>query len=65
MALVKEGAAVLIPDPQAREKLVIEALKLLHDEQRCANLSAHIGRLGKPNAALDIVEKIENLVHEA
>jgi len=62
MALVKEGAAVMIPDWQARNLLVDEALKMLHDSDRCQVLSEKIGRLGKPSAAEDIVTEIEKLL---
>ena len=65
MALVNEEAAILISDEEAQEKLVVEALKLLHDDKRCIKLRENMGRLGKPNAALEIVEKIEKLIHEA
>lgn len=62
MALVKENAAILIPDHHAKEKLVTEAIKLLHDEKRCDELRESIGRLGKPNAAEEIVNEIEKLI---
>ena len=65
MALVNEEAAILIRDQEAQENLVKEALKLLYDEQRCDQLKQNIGRLGKPNAAVEIVEKIEKLINEA
>lgn len=62
LALVKEQAAVLITDSQAKEKLTNEALQLLHDTERCKVLSENIGKLGKPNAAEEIVEEIEKLI---
>jgi UDP-N-acetylglucosamine--N-acetylmuramyl-(pentapeptide) pyrophosphoryl-undecaprenol N-acetylglucosamine transferase len=65
MALASQDAALLIPDNEAREKLVPEALRLLFDGQRCKLLTNNIGRLGKPNAAFDIVEKIEDLIDAA
>ena len=64
-ALVNEEAAILISDQDAREKLVVGALKLLYDEQRCDKLKENIARLGKPNAAVEIVEKIEKLIDAA
>jgi len=63
MALVKENAAVMILDSEGRMDLVDAALKLLYDKQRCDNLKENIGRLGKPNAAVDIVEEIEKLIN--
>ncbi|MFZ6002196.1 MAG: undecaprenyldiphospho-muramoylpentapeptide beta-N-acetylglucosaminyltransferase [Bacteroidota bacterium] len=62
MSLVNEQAAVLIKDVEAGEKLVNEALTLLYDGPRCKKLSENIGRLGKPNAAVDIVQEIEKLI---
>jgi UDP-N-acetylglucosamine--N-acetylmuramyl-(pentapeptide) pyrophosphoryl-undecaprenol N-acetylglucosamine transferase len=62
LALVNENAAVVIRDEEAKEKLVTEALKLLYDEQRCGKLKDNIGRLGKPDAAGEIVEEIEKLI---
>ena len=62
LALVKENAAILIQDHHAKEKLVTEAIKLLHDEKRCHELRESIGRLGKPNAAEEIVNEIEKLI---
>jgi UDP-N-acetylglucosamine--N-acetylmuramyl-(pentapeptide) pyrophosphoryl-undecaprenol N-acetylglucosamine transferase len=61
-ALVNEQAAVLIKDEEAAEHLVNEALTLLYDAGRCRKLSENIGRLGKPNAAIDIVHEIEQLI---
>lgn len=62
MALVKEEAAIMIADWQARNTLVEETLKLVRDNDRCAVLSERIGRLGKPRAAEQIVEEIEKLL---
>lgn len=64
MALVEANAAVLIRDREAKEKLVTEALQLVNDEPRCMRLAENIGRLAKPNAALEIVEQIEKLISE-
>ena len=62
MALVKEEAAIMIADWQARNTLVEEALKLVQDNDRCVALSARISRLGKPKAAEEIVQEIEKLL---
>jgi UDP-N-acetylglucosamine--N-acetylmuramyl-(pentapeptide) pyrophosphoryl-undecaprenol N-acetylglucosamine transferase len=61
-AVEQVNAGLMITDEQAKEKLVDEAIKLLHDERRCAELSENIGRLGKPRAAEDIVHEIEKLL---
>lgn len=62
MALVKQDAAVMIPDNDARAKLIGDAISLLGDRQRCEQLSERIGKLGKPHAAQDIVNEIETLL---
>jgi len=63
MALVKEDAAVLVRDVEAREKLVDESLKLIFDLNRCAKLSTNIATLAKPNATEDIVNEIEKMIN--
>jgi len=62
MALVRENAAILIKDSEAKENLVSESLKLIFDVQRCKELSENIGKLAKPNATEDIVNEIEKLI---
>ena len=61
-ALVDKGAALMIADKDAGSRLVDEALKLLFDEQRAAQLSKNIATLAKPDATLDIVKEIEALI---
>ncbi len=62
MALVIKKAAVMVPDRDAEQMLVNEALKLLFDEQRSAKLSQNISELARPNATEDIVKEIESLI---
>ncbi|MBL7851311.1 MAG: undecaprenyldiphospho-muramoylpentapeptide beta-N-acetylglucosaminyltransferase [Cyclobacteriaceae bacterium] len=62
MALVKEDAAIMIADKDAKEKLTGEVLALLGDRARCERLSTRIATLGRPNAAQDIVNEIEKLI---
>lgn len=62
MSLVKEGAALMVRDVEAKDTLVDEALRLLFDEKQCDSLSANIARLGKPNATDDIVNEIERII---
>lgn len=62
LALVKQDAAVMIKDSEARGKLINEALSLLNDTDRCAKLSGNIASMGKPDAALNIVKEIEKLI---
>lgn len=62
MALVREEAACMIADKDAKVKLTAEVLGLLEDRARCERLSERIGTLGRPNAARDIVLEIEKLI---
>jgi UDP-N-acetylglucosamine--N-acetylmuramyl-(pentapeptide) pyrophosphoryl-undecaprenol N-acetylglucosamine transferase len=60
--LVQEGAAVLVRDAEAQQRLVPEALSLLNNEARKKELSEHIARLGKPDAATTIANEIISLI---
>jgi UDP-N-acetylglucosamine--N-acetylmuramyl-(pentapeptide) pyrophosphoryl-undecaprenol N-acetylglucosamine transferase len=62
MALVREEAAYMIADKDARVKLTEEVMGLLNDRARCERLSERIGKLGRPQAAKDIVAEIEKLI---
>lgn len=62
MALVKEQAACMIADKDARVQLTKEVIDLLGDARRCQDLSDRIGALGRPEAARDIVVEIEKLI---
>jgi UDP-N-acetylglucosamine--N-acetylmuramyl-(pentapeptide) pyrophosphoryl-undecaprenol N-acetylglucosamine transferase len=62
LALVKQDAAVLIKDGEAREKLITEALSLLNDTDRRVKLNTNIATMGKPDAAVNIVKEIEKLI---
>lgn len=64
LALVDKDAAVMVPDREARTRLVDEALKLLFDEHRAEKLSENIGKLARPSATEDIVNEIEKLITE-
>ncbi len=58
MALVRENAALMIKDQEALVNLVPEALKLICNDERRIELSVNIRRMGKPNAAENIVKEI-------
>lgn len=62
MALVNHGAAVLVKDIEANEKLDNELKKVLNDSELYANLKANIAKLGLTNATNAIVAVIEQLV---
>ncbi|ANQ47414.1 undecaprenyldiphospho-muramoylpentapeptide beta-N-acetylglucosaminyltransferase [Flammeovirga sp. MY04] len=61
MALVNEGAAILVKDVDARAQLVDEVLTLINDKEKQASLSQSILKLGKPNAANDIAAQVINV----
>lgn len=61
-ALTTRGAAVMVTDQEAIDRLVDEALKLMFDERRAEELARNIAKLARPNATSDIVDEIEKLV---
>lgn len=64
-ALVREGAALLIPDAEAPQRAFAEALRLLDHPAELRELERQIRTLGKPDAADDIAEIILSLTRQA
>jgi UDP-N-acetylglucosamine--N-acetylmuramyl-(pentapeptide) pyrophosphoryl-undecaprenol N-acetylglucosamine transferase len=62
MALVENQAALLIKDADSKRDLLTETFKLLGDKPRLKSLSENIQKLGRPNAAKDIVDVILEVV---
>lgn len=62
MALVENQAALLIKDANSKEQLLKETFSLLNDKQRLKCLSENIQKLGRPNAAKDIVDVILGVI---
>ncbi|UKN03347.1 undecaprenyldiphospho-muramoylpentapeptide beta-N-acetylglucosaminyltransferase [Paracrocinitomix mangrovi] len=62
MALVKEDAAVLVKDVEAREKLVDEAIQIMKSEDKGKVLSQNILKMGIADATDRILNEIEKLV---
>jgi UDP-N-acetylglucosamine--N-acetylmuramyl-(pentapeptide) pyrophosphoryl-undecaprenol N-acetylglucosamine transferase len=62
MALVENQAALLIKDADSKAELLKETFKLLDDKPRLKSLSENIKKLGRPNAAKDIVDVILEVV---
>lgn len=62
MALVDNQAALLIKDSDSKEQLFKETYRLLGDKQRLESLSENIRKLGRPNAAKDIVDVIVEVI---
>lgn len=61
-ALSTRGAAVLIKDAEAGEKLVSAALTLIEDGQEMAKMSKAIAAMAQRNSAARIVEIVCNIV---
>jgi len=57
-ALTSKNAAIMVPDNQAMDKMIEQALFLLDDEKRRIELAENIKSLGRPNAAKDIVKEV-------
>ncbi|MDD2303631.1 MAG: undecaprenyldiphospho-muramoylpentapeptide beta-N-acetylglucosaminyltransferase [Prolixibacteraceae bacterium] len=62
MALVDNQAALLIKDADSKEQLWQETFKLLNDKMKLKSLSENMIKLGKPNAAKEIVDVILEVV---
>lgn len=65
MALVKQRAALLVKDTEARDKLVPEAIRLLNDEAAMQSLRTEISKLGIKDSADRIAEEIFKLVKKS
>ncbi|XOV69247.1 MAG: undecaprenyldiphospho-muramoylpentapeptide beta-N-acetylglucosaminyltransferase [Fluviicola sp.] len=64
MALVNKNAAILVKDAEAKEKLIPEALALIQDDVKCAELKKNIAPLAKPEATASIVDELEKVARK-
>ena len=62
MALVENNAAIMIKDTDSKARLFTEAFDLLADTNRLKSLSENMKKLGRPDAARDIVDVIMEVV---
>jgi len=62
MALVRHGAAILIKDAEAVEKLLPTALETLKDGQKLEELGRNAGAMALTEAAQDIVDEVYKLI---
>lgn len=62
MALVKDEAAILVKDIEAKDKLIPTLFNLMSNDHQQVNLSVNIKRLAKPNADEEIVDEIVKLI---
>ncbi len=58
MALVEKGAAMMVPDAEAADKVIPEALNLLQDKDKMEQLRKNILSLGIPDSADRVAEEI-------
>ena len=62
MALVEKGAAVMVRDAEARDKLVSAALDLIRDNAKLQSLSDHIAEMAHFHSAEQIVDEIMKII---
>lgn len=62
MALVSKGAALLVKDTEAPEKLLHTALNLVHDSAKIEEMEKALEPLARLDAANDIAKQIYNLL---
>jgi UDP-N-acetylglucosamine--N-acetylmuramyl-(pentapeptide) pyrophosphoryl-undecaprenol N-acetylglucosamine transferase len=63
MSLVKEGAALMVPDQETSEKLISGAITLLENDDQRMNLEKKIRVFAHVNSADQIAEEIEKIVN--
>lgn len=61
LALADRNAAIMIPDSEAREKLIETALTVIADKQRLHTLSDNILQMALPNSAYKIAREVFRL----
>jgi UDP-N-acetylglucosamine--N-acetylmuramyl-(pentapeptide) pyrophosphoryl-undecaprenol N-acetylglucosamine transferase len=61
-ALVEKDAAEMIKDKEAMNSLIDQAIKLLNDKERQAQLSKNIKSMAHENASIDIANEVMKLV---
>ena len=64
MALVDKKAAILVKDSESAEKLLEQALNLIHDEPKLSDLKENIKAFAKPHADEEIARYVLNLVRK-
>jgi UDP-N-acetylglucosamine--N-acetylmuramyl-(pentapeptide) pyrophosphoryl-undecaprenol N-acetylglucosamine transferase len=63
-ALVNKKAAIMIPDKDAIEKLLPEALKVINDDDLLKELRTNIQKMALPDSAGKIVDEIDKILSE-
>ena len=62
MALVSKNAAAIVKDSEASEKLLREAMVLIHDEERLRGMETNVAPLARLDAAQTIIDEVYKLV---
>ena len=62
MALVNKGAAMIVKDSEAAEKLLSAALELVHDSAAIAEIERNVAPLARLDAAQTIIDEVYQLV---
>ena len=62
-ALADHQAAVMIPDVEARQRLVDEALRLIDDKARLSEMTANIRKLALPDSDEKIVDQVVKILN--
>lgn len=63
-ALSHRGAAVLVPDVEARERLVPEILTLMGDKKRLGEMSANISAMALRDSDEHIADEVERILED-
>lgn len=63
MALVEKGAAEIVHDKDAPEKLIIQALTLVSDDNKLQKMANNMKQFGIPDAAKVIAREAVQLIH--
>ena len=61
-ALEAKGAAVVVPDAEARTAAMRRAMELLSDKEALRTMSENLEKLARPDAAERIVDEIEKVM---
>jgi len=63
LALVRQDAAVMIRDAEARAELIKKAFELIHQPETLAKLCCNIGKLAQHHSAERIADEIFKLIN--
>lgn len=64
MNLVEKEAAIIVKDSEAKEKMLIEAIRILEDKALKERLKQNIAHLAKPSATTKIADEVMKLIEK-